>query len=425
MKVERDWGYIYFVVPSILSFLFSVTVIFKGLSNRENLRKRFHQLTILMAVFTAIQSCSWFQARYETETDLCYMQEYLFQISTLYQGFIAIIICSTIFYTIRYGKTPPINSHQTLMWIIIPLFFVAFSCGFKTASIFCPFNRQHELYFPNLQTSGPRRPCLGYFLFYLLPMSSSWGFTLYYSIKSWYHANRLATDSISMVASQLRLYPLTLAICMFPISAFFLIVIFAGKEIHPILFVGAILASSTGTVNGIAYLLITRASTAKRSTSIYQRSPLTTALMHAALGESSDVNNEHVDIIKKANCHPNRPLSGSGRACSEDTGSDSNSGEGDAPLGHSTGGLSMLWDAEDEEEEKEGVDGRGMSEQDRLLQSQSDSLWVLSPRLFPSECGSSAQSYDIVRTVRNQHRAKTRTRERLEKPEDNDIERQE
>lgn len=258
MKVKGDWSYLYFLIPSITSFCFSSSVIFKVLNNKINLKKKFHQLTLLIAIFDFIQCFSWFLGpRYETKSLLCKGQEYLFQIGSLGQGIISVIICTTIAQAIESGKVPSWNSKKIYFWILLFPICLSFSIGFNTATMFCPFNRQHELYHPNITSSAPILPHLiAYILAYLFPLLLCCIFTIYYTIRSMYTARHKSDKAVYQVVQQLRLYPIMLTLCISPIASYFIAIIITGYDCHPLLFVGAILASSSGMINGLVYFMI-------------------------------------------------------------------------------------------------------------------------------------------------------------------------
>jgi hypothetical protein len=344
LRVDDDWAYFYFLVPAIISFFFSLAVIVTALQRKKIHKRRFDQLTFLIACFSLIQSLSWFRARYERHTLLCEVQEYLFQFSTLMESSLALIICSTIHYTIKTGRAPPWYHSKIILWLTLPLFSFIPSCALGTAKLFCPFNAHHDLYYPNLVSSSPAhlQRFIGYITCYLCPMAVSWISSGYYSYstsryaKEHYQQNTAAAsvslstanpspltrvvsigggspstsllttpltpttpslntdDPLTMtnfpssvaalhsrhtltssslspsgpnriifIAMQLRLYPIVLALCMLPLCSFFFLVITLNTEYHPLLFIGALLVNSTGTINGIVYLLIVRQSIRK------------------------------------------------------------------------------------------------------------------------------------------------------------------
>lgn len=265
MKVQGDWSYLYFLIPSIISFCLSSSVIFKVLSDKINLKKKFHQLTLLIAIFDFIQCFSWFLGpRYETETKLCLGQEYLFQIGSLGQGIISVIICTTISQAIQYGRVPSWTHKKIIYWIILFPICIIFSIVFNTATMFCPFNKQHELYHTKLTSDAPIIPHLiTYVLAYLFPLLLCCLFTIYYTIISMHSAYHKSDKAIYQVVQQLRLYPIMLTICISPIASYFITIIVAKYDCHPLLFIGAILASSSGLINGLVYFMIIKNSKEK------------------------------------------------------------------------------------------------------------------------------------------------------------------
>jgi hypothetical protein len=288
--LDHDWAYIYFLIPAILSFLFSVAVIITALSRTKIQKKKFDQLTLLIACFSIIQSLSWLRARYERHSVFCEIQEYLFQISTLFESYLSIIICATIYHTIRYGKTPQLSHFKMLRWLIIPLLSFFISCTLGSARLFCPFNYHHNLYFPNLSSSSSThlQQFIAYLSCYLFPMALSWILSAYYSYLTSHYALDHYSNKITTIASQLRLYPIVLALCMLPISTFFFIVVIFNREVHILLFIGAVLVNSTGTINGIVYLAIVRHSSKKsrnRSQSLDHRRVVNSVNYHLIISK--------------------------------------------------------------------------------------------------------------------------------------------
>jgi hypothetical protein len=281
MKVAGDWSYIYFLVPSVFSFLFSCAVIYKVTSNQQNLKKKFHQLTLLIAVFDFIQCVSWFFGpRYETETTLCLAQEYMFQLGSFGQGITAVIICTTISKAIQFGKVPTWKNKEIIPWVLSLPICLTLSVSFNTATMFCPFNKHHELYHPNLTHNSPvLKHLVCYILCYLFPLLMCVISTLWYTIRSMYTAYRKSDRAIYQVAQQLRLYPLMLAICMSPIVSYFISVIITGEESHPLLFLGAILASSSGIINGWVYFHIIRNSKERSYSTHHFRGEVTSSFL--------------------------------------------------------------------------------------------------------------------------------------------------
>jgi hypothetical protein len=291
VRIQNDWAYLYFLVPSIVSFLLSAYVIAKNLWDYENMKKSFHQLTTTIAFFSAVQCISWFHARYEEETTMCRVQEYIFQFGTMNEAFTAVVICNVIYQTIRHGRAPTWKNKSTMIWFGVANLCFLVSCSFNTARIFCPFNRQHELAVSNLtKNSFVFVPLMGYFVFYLLPIAVCWAFTAFYSFQSSVYADLLAANSITTVARQLRLYPVMLAVCMFPLSTFFLIVVITGEEVHPLLYVGALLTSSSGAINAVAFLtIVSRPSAYRQRESVNNRRSSDRLARRAGFGKQGEL----------------------------------------------------------------------------------------------------------------------------------------
>jgi hypothetical protein len=344
LRVDDDWAYFYFLVPAIISFFFSLAVIVTAIQRKKIRKRRFDQLTFLIAFFSLLQSLSWFRARYERHSSLCLIQEYLFQFSTLMESSLALVICSTIHYTIKAGRAPPWYHRKIILWLFLPVLSLISSSVIGTAQLFCPFNDHHDLYYPNLTSDSSSssvrnlRRFIGYVCCYLCPMALSWFSSAYYSYSTSRYANEHYTQQSSLmtspsapalhsiaavttppplslssvppspspsplvmappavddlmaspslatttllsrptassssptgpnriifIAMQLRLYPIVLALCLLPLCSFFFLVIILNQEYHLLLFVGAILVNSTGTINGIVYLMIVRHSLRK------------------------------------------------------------------------------------------------------------------------------------------------------------------
>lgn len=208
--------------------------------------------------------------RYEEDTILCRGQEYLFQIGSMGQGIISVIICTTISKAIQFGKVPTWKHKGIIAWVLLLPLCITFSVSFNTATMFCPFNKHHELYHPNITRSSPILPHLiCYILSYLFPLLLCVVFTLWHTVRSMYIAYCKSDKAIFQVAQQLRLYPAMLALCMSPIVSYFITIIITGIDYHPLLFIGAILASSSGMINGAVYFFIIRNSK-ERSYSTHQ-----------------------------------------------------------------------------------------------------------------------------------------------------------
>ncbi len=59
MKIDGDPHYIWSLIPSILSCVASLVIIIKIAIYKDDLKKLFHQLTLMMALIDVVQCVSW------------------------------------------------------------------------------------------------------------------------------------------------------------------------------------------------------------------------------------------------------------------------------------------------------------------------------------------------------------------------------
>lgn len=283
-----DWSYPFYLFPSIISFLFSLTIIFQIILF-NNIKKKFHQLSFIFAIFDSFQCISWFFGpRYETSTTLCHFQEYLFQFGSLGQAIIGVIVCTIISYAIQSGGVILLwNNLLILPWVILLPICNIISICFDTADLFCPFNQ--NVYYPNLKQNNLAHKFIVYTLSFLIPLFLCLLTTTIHTVNSIYYAQRMNGNTISLVAKQLRWYPLMLVVCTFPLSFFFFLLVTTGHENHVLRIIGAICSCSSGTMNGIVYYTIIGKSKERSfsSSTDSPNSPLTSSIM------LSDTNREH------------------------------------------------------------------------------------------------------------------------------------
>jgi hypothetical protein len=59
MKVEGDPAYIWFFIPSVISCIASLTTIIKITTAKNDMKKLFHQLSLILAFIDIVQCVSW------------------------------------------------------------------------------------------------------------------------------------------------------------------------------------------------------------------------------------------------------------------------------------------------------------------------------------------------------------------------------
>lgn len=84
--------YLAWLIPSTISFISSLAVIYFILIHKPELRSQlFHQLSAMLAFADLIQSGNWFAAvKYSAPYDTCAVMEYFMQTGTLLKAFITI-----------------------------------------------------------------------------------------------------------------------------------------------------------------------------------------------------------------------------------------------------------------------------------------------------------------------------------------------
>ena len=84
--------YLAWLIPSAISFLSSIAVLYYILVLKPNLRKQlFHQLTVALAVADLVQSGNWFaDVKYSAPYSTCSVMEYFLQAGTLFKAFLTL-----------------------------------------------------------------------------------------------------------------------------------------------------------------------------------------------------------------------------------------------------------------------------------------------------------------------------------------------
>lgn len=184
----------------------------------------------------------------------------MFQFSTLMKSITSVIICTTIYNAIKYGRVIDMWDQSVLSWIVFGVGVTILSISYDTAELFCPFNFEHSMYYKNIPLSSPRLDRLVvYGCCYLFPVTLCFSFNCLYSWRSHQHARSLHVGSITAVARQLLMYPIVLGIAICPLFLFVFLTILTGHEVRPLLYIGAIIVSSVGTANAFVFFRIVHA----------------------------------------------------------------------------------------------------------------------------------------------------------------------
>jgi hypothetical protein len=145
MAVSAGENYFPRLVLSIISCIFSVTMILNILLVNK-LRKQFYQLLCaFLALADIIQCISLFLAdKQSLSYQLCLIQEYILQGACLMKAFITVIICSITWSII--DRMQPLKSSEFLVqiafWTLLPIFCLCLSIYSQSAHFFCSSDSQ-------------------------------------------------------------------------------------------------------------------------------------------------------------------------------------------------------------------------------------------------------------------------------------------
>ena len=247
-QVESDWSYIYFVVPSAISFLASVSLLIYIIKYRS-FQKQFYQFTGVFIFFDIIQCTSWFLGpRYITHDNTCRAQEYMFQFGGLGKSFLCVVIAGCVQFALKFGRN---SMRGAIMfgWYSICGILVIISICLRTADIFCPFDTDHELYYVNYSTGSRHFTSLvGYFCVFILPIFICFMLNIAAIAVSLRGARKFNIPKVQEIVYKLRIVPVLFFLCMVPIVTFFLVTVFAGIRVRALLQFGGASLMSCGWI---------------------------------------------------------------------------------------------------------------------------------------------------------------------------------
>jgi hypothetical protein len=251
---NEDYIYIFFLIPSAISCAASLSVITTAVIKSGF--KQFNRITVLIALFSLLQCISIFLGpRYEHNSILCSVQEYMIQFGYLSQAFASTILCFSIHLTIKYKANLEMS---TKLGIVVLLFIIcmSISIGNNTSKLFCSFYDTNDVISLS-RNSKEYSASISYIISIFLPILLCMIINLYLTIDSFIYANHIGVmDAVSTVSKQLLIYPLFMASIMIPLTLFFVIVIATGHYNHTLGKIGALLASCSGLVNAYIYFAV-------------------------------------------------------------------------------------------------------------------------------------------------------------------------
>mmetsp|Transcript_5590 Transcript_5590/g.8517 ORF Transcript_5590/g.8517 Transcript_5590/m.8517 type:complete len:342 (-) Transcript_5590:185-1210(-) len=267
--------YLAWLIPSSVSFLCSVFLLYYILVRHKKLRNQlFHQLTVFLAAADLIQSGNWFiGAKYTAPYSQCAVQEYMLQAGTLFKAFTTIIICGLATYIVSQQKHP--NQIAVLQYgaivLLIPCLAVVLSISLHSAKLFC--NVHIDKY--SDASRDERISILAFWLCFevLVYICALVDVTFLCTIDRRLKAIHSSLTSTSRAISvddgsslhtkrqlqliqfvnRLRFYPLVFVVCWVPDSISLLVILLTGRHALTLRLIANAAGGSTGWAIALSY----------------------------------------------------------------------------------------------------------------------------------------------------------------------------
>ena len=255
-KGAKD-SYYYFLIPSCLSFVMSLFMLFSVMKNKNFRNKLFHQLSALLAFSDLIQCSAWFFGCQSDQSNwLCYTQAYLFQAGTLYKAAIICLITGVVFYTFQTGVIINLNNNVVKAYFVFTNVLLLISLSLNVAELFCPF----EIAFDRNKTTI-------LFVCYLLPVIIFTVVTTGCYIWIFLYSKMVTSLNITRAANNLNIYPIIYLLSCVPLGVFIILDYWIDRDNKNInLFCSwAVLISLSGFTIGMHYFYTNREGNGDRS----------------------------------------------------------------------------------------------------------------------------------------------------------------
>lgn len=232
-------GYYFWLIPSIISFSFSLIVLFRNIFLKLSV---ITILEIFFCLFDIIQSISWFigpiYSINNNNTSICHLQEILFEYSLLSKACILLIACG-IFAKYTYTRKKFSIIIPSLIIIIFTLIMMILSYIYKSRIAACQGLIKHKI-----ETSTT--PELSYIFFFVLPLTIYAYLIIILSLIgiSYRQQNSLVSALLSTIYDRLVIFCIIVFLVMIPFHCFYILAALGRMNIVIYCLTGFIVSSS-------------------------------------------------------------------------------------------------------------------------------------------------------------------------------------
>jgi hypothetical protein len=237
--------YYYWLVPSILSFLASSIVLFDVLylSKRRGPITYMEWRTIAFGIVDLIQTSTWFLGnRKDHQGNLCRLQEYLFEASTLSKVFLCLVSSGILSYAVSARKLPDWQMIKFCEYGFVGLLslLMVLLVSFDGSRPMC------QMALDEGNFKDPSR--LVFVLAYMMPLGITFFLTIFITIPSLFLHRAVAKTVLKSILDRLVTLPIIFTFCFLPPLILSILVV-GFKNNSVILFqLSALCVSSSGSI---------------------------------------------------------------------------------------------------------------------------------------------------------------------------------
>lgn len=215
--------YYYWLIPSILSFISSVLVLLDVIYfSKRILKNKLTYLewrTILYTLSDIIQTSTWFLGNRKYHTgNICRVQEYLFEFSTLSKVFLCVMSSAIMSYAVTARKLPDMKIIKLFEYIILVILTLL-----MTLLIY--YDGSRSLCLLELDGDLTESHNMAFLLAYMIPLGVAFFTTIILTIPSLSWRKDIAKSVLKTILERLVSLPIIFSICFLPPLILSLIVV--------------------------------------------------------------------------------------------------------------------------------------------------------------------------------------------------------